>query len=86
MARRHAEPPAELFLGRVVERAVEDHPHGAADELRAAPGHALRPAVGPALQAGPVAGGLGGGGKGKPPHVLGAEAARRIRAGSRYRW
>ena len=86
VARRHAEAPAELFLGRVVERAVEDHPHGAAHQLRPAPGHALRPAVRPALQAGPVAGGLGGSGKGEPPHVLGSEVARRIRAGSRYRW
>src|ERR671919_2166005 len=51
---RDAEARAQLLLGRAVQRAVEDQPHGPADELGPGPGHGLRPAIRPALEAGPI--------------------------------
>src|SRR6266540_3733296 len=70
MACRDAEPRAQLRLASLVERTVEDEPHRATDELRAAPSDRLWRAIRAAAQAGPIAVRLRGGRERVRPDVL----------------
>src|SRR5207244_10677168 len=76
MPGRDPEAPPQLGLGPPVERAVEDQLNGPADQLRARPGDALRPPIGPAAKAGPVTRGLCRRGQGELPDILRARPRR----------
>jgi hypothetical protein len=73
---RDTEPRAEVGLAPLIQGAVEDQAHCAADQLRRRPAEGLRPAVRAAAMACPVTGGLGRGGERERPHVLGAGPRR----------
>ena len=77
MPGRDTEPRAQVGLASLVEGAVEDEAHRAADQLRRAPGQGagLRPAIRAAAMARSVTGGLGGRRERERPHVLGAGRA-----------
>src|SRR5262245_17140342 len=68
---RNPQAAAQLLLGRVVERAIEDQSYRAAHELWATPCDALGPPVRPTLETRPVPGRLGRGGQWEPSQIPG---------------